>query len=257
MSNSTVMARSRKPSPTEPATRPNPTAPTTPTRPSSSPSPNKPNPNPSSITSSFAWAEGRELLSQGVGSQLELFKAFTSTSGFWARWFRYLVLLALVARVLHHGGRLFRHYGHRLFGAVKRLGGWVKGGIGGGGGGWDNVGGRNSGSAREGKNGNQGPLGICASCHTQLPKQQLSIHTREVSPRLPCNRQTPFASHAAYPSPSFRPSSRTCSSPVSTSSQAGSIRSAPAALPPRREEKKKTKPTTAPRKKFCNDRPIF
>ncbi|KAK8077295.1 hypothetical protein PG996_003465 [Apiospora saccharicola] len=83
----------------------------------------------------------------GVGSQLELITAFKSTSGFWARWFRYLILLALVARVLHHSGRLFRHYGHRLFGAVKRLGGWVKNGGGGGG------------IGRKGKNGNQGPLG--------------------------------------------------------------------------------------------------
>ncbi|KAK8133809.1 hypothetical protein PG984_005821 [Apiospora sp. TS-2023a] len=240
------MIRSRKPNPTEPTTRPSPAAPTAPTRPSPSPgrtSPN-PNPNPSSITSSFAWAEGRELLSnQGVGSQLELITAFKSTSGFWARWFRYLVLLALVARVLHHSGRLFRHYGHRLFGAVKRLGGWVKSGGGGG-------------LGREGKNGNQGPLGVCASCHTQQPKQQLSIHTRELSPRLPPNRQPLFASHATCTSPSFRPSSRACSS-TSTSSQAVSTRSAPAALPPRHESKKKAKTTTAPRKKFSNDRPLF
>ncbi|KAK8087133.1 hypothetical protein PG994_002107 [Apiospora phragmitis] len=233
MSNQIVAARSRKSN-----------DPTEPTRPS-------PSTSPSSVTSSFAWAEGRELLSQGVGSRLELVRTFTSTSGFWARWFRYLVLLALAARVLHHSARLFKHYGQRFFRAVRWLGGsWAKGG-----GGGDN--GRVSeDNGREGKNGDQGPLAVCAVCRGQLS----SSNNQEVSsPRLlpATRRQQPlFESHPALPSPSFRPSSRVCSSASACSVR--STRSAPAGPVTGQERKKKTATTTAaPRKKFRNDRPLF
>ncbi|KAK8094659.1 hypothetical protein PG997_001344 [Apiospora hydei] len=174
--------------------------PTAPTRPDPDPNPN-PNPGPSpsprnsSITSSFAWVEGRKLLSQGVGSQLELIKAFTATSGFWSRWFRYLVLLALAARVLHHGARLFKHYGYRLFRAAKRLGGWVAKS------GGDGCGGGQGG--REVQNRNQDPPGVCTVCRTQLPPS-----SQEIPPRvLPSNRPQPlFDSPAAFSSPPYRPS---------------------------------------------------
>ncbi|KAK8039339.1 hypothetical protein PG993_007750 [Apiospora rasikravindrae] len=169
MPNSTVTAQSEKSDPDAPA------------RPDPNPSPS-PSPSPSSIAGSFAWAEGRKLLSQGVGSQLELVKVFTATSGFWSRWFRYLVLLALAARVLHHGARLFKHYGHRLFRAAKRLGGW------GAKSGGDGCNGGESG--REVQNRNQGPPGVCTVCRTQLS---------------PSSQETPLPRllHANRPQPLF------------------------------------------------------
>ncbi|KAK8107896.1 uncharacterized protein PG998_009909 [Apiospora kogelbergensis] len=207
------------------------------------------------------WAKGHELLSQGVGSQLELIKAFTSTSGFWARWFRYLVLLALALRILHQGARLFRQYGYRLFKAVKRLGGWAKG---------DDDNGHNDGQEedgrrqdREGKNGEkQGPSGVCAVCREKLSSSQAGspgllpikpprsfkpLLLRDSSPTF--YPSPPVRSYTAPISPCSRPSSRACSAPAGMYGQERKTRiPTPTA----------TTPTTATRKKnFRNDRPLF
>ncbi|KAK6844980.1 hypothetical protein PG990_003341 [Apiospora arundinis] len=197
-------------------------------------------------------ARGRESLSQGIGSQLELIKAFTLTSGFWARWFRYLVLLALAVRILHHSGRIFKHYGSRLFQAVKRFGGWAKGG-------GDN--GRHdrqqddrhddhAGKARE----NQDPPSVCAVCHSQLSRssQKVSPSSALIPSKQPLLRN-------ASPTFSPAPPSRSYTAPLTSSSRPAS-RACSAPLLLEQERRRRTTTTTPPmtrKKNFRNDRPLF